>query len=59
VPASMAPTALRVATMTAAAATTPSQMRGPPAQAAGTTMEISTDTDMYFRKFWMRGVILT
>src|SRR5215472_12482803 len=55
----MAPTALRVATITNAAAPTPSQMRGPAAQVVATTIEISTDTDMYLRKASIRGVILT
>jgi hypothetical protein len=59
VPASMAPTALRVATIISAAVLTPSQMRGPVAQVVATTIEISTDIDMYLRNASMRGVIAT
>src|SRR5262249_22047936 len=58
VPASMAPTALRVATITIAAVPTPSQMRGPADQVVAATIEISTDTDMYLRNASMRGVIV-
>src|SRR6185437_8772439 len=55
----MAPTALRDAIITSAAVPTPSQMRGPAAQVVAATIEISTDTDMYFRKASTRGVIVT
>src|SRR5215468_11352878 len=58
-PASMAQSALRVAAITNAAPLTPSAMCGAARQAVGTTMEISTDTDMYFRKVSTRGVTLT
>ena len=34
-------------------------MRGPAAQVVAATIEISTDTDMYFKKASMRGVIVT
>src|SRR5512143_2288593 len=55
----MAPTALRDAIITSAAVPTASQMRGPAAQVVAAMIEISTDTDMYFRKASTRGVILT
>src|SRR5262249_32755308 len=59
VPASMAPTALRVAAMAKAAVPTESQMRGPALQVVVTTIATSTETDMYLRNASMRGVIAT